>query len=391
MCSRVHQWIVNLEGITVVDFTHLLPGPYATQLLADMDAEVIKIEHPDGGDAARTMEFGGVRGSLFDTVNHGKRSVALDLKVETDRAAVHELVADADVVIEQFRPGVTGRLRIDYETLEEENPELIYCSISGYGQTGPDNERVGHDLNFAAATGLVDMTRSSADGRPAIPGFPVADMASGLFATTTILASLLERSLGNAGGRRIDIGMSDVLLSFSQAVGGISLQGGEPRARETVLTGKYPCYDLYETSDGRYLSVAALEPHFWKTLCSEIDRPDLIDGHRSSDPAVRAAVREELANVISSKTLDTWTSRLGPETMAAPVRTVAEALESPQFRARDMVRDGGDEVGRLGFPALTKSSMSTLDRGVPELGEGTQDVLESHGVDPALRADIRSS
>jgi len=211
-----------LDGVRVVDLTRLLPGPYATQLLADLGADVVKVESPEG-DYARyaTPRLDG-EGGIFSMVNRGKRSVALDLKDDDGLDAFYALLDedgwDADAVVEGFRPGVADRLGIGYEDARERNEDIVYCSLSGYGQEGGASDEAGHDLNYAAYAGLLDMTRAGgADDEPAMPGFPVGDMAGGVFAALSVVSALLGRERG-AGGEYIDASMAESLLSFSQAV-----------------------------------------------------------------------------------------------------------------------------------------------------------------------------
>lgn len=378
---------MRLDGIRVLDLTRLLPGPYATQLLADMGADVVKVERPGVGDYARAMDAAR-EGSLFDAVNRGKRSVTLDLKAEEGREAFLALAADADAVIEGFRPGVVDRLGVDYEAVRERNESVVYCSLSGFGGTGPLRNRAGHDLNYVGMAGLLDMTRASrpgADSRPAIPGFPIADMAGGLFAAFSILGGLLSRELGG-GGEYVDVAMTDVVLSFSQAVSTEAFAGGDPRGRETALTGRYPCYDIYETADGRYVTLAALEPAFWQAFCEAIDRPELAADHFADDPQTRERVRTAVADAIRERTRDEWEDTLGDEdVMVAPVLTMVEALDHPHVEARGLVDRGADADGagdgpsRIGFPARTEGGLGDTDDSVPGLGEHTDAVLREAG------------
>ncbi|WP_458189659.1 CaiB/BaiF CoA transferase family protein [Haladaptatus sp. NG-WS-4] len=372
---------MRLDDVCVLDLSRLLPGPYATQLLADLGATVIKVEDPDVGDYARQMGSIGESntGQIFEAVNRGKLSVTLNLKDETAREAFYELVAEADVVFETFRPGVTERLGVDYETLSEVNEELIYVSLTGYGQKSPYADRAGHDLNYAALTGLLDMTRPDEASKPTIPGYPMVDMASGLFSAFSIVSALLARETGS-GGLHVDVAMTDVMLSFSQIFAGPALAGDTPRPGETMLTGKFPCYDVYRTADGRYLTVAALEPKFWQELCSAIDHPELVENHLSDDPAVRSAVRETLETVFASKSLDAWRDEFeGVDTAVGGVHTVTEALSDPQTERRDMVVTGADAPPRLGFPARS-SSVESVPTTVPGHGEHTDSVLRDFGV-----------
>jgi alpha-methylacyl-CoA racemase len=384
---------MDLTGVRVLDLTRLLPGPYATQLLADMNADVVKVEDPDVGDYARSMAPktpDGV-GAIFAAVNDGKRSVAIDLKDDDGRDVFYELVADADVVVEGFRPGVAERLGVDYDSVREHNADVVYCSLSGYGQTEPYRDRVGHDLNYASVAGLLDMTRARSDGPPAIPGYPIGDMAGGVFAAFSVVSALLSRALGNRAGTFVDVSMTDAVLSFAQPVASAAFAGTDPRPRETELTGKRPCYDVYRTADDRYVSIAALEPKFWQTLCDALAHPELVEHHHAEDDAVREAVRETLAATFRSKTQAEWEDELGDlDVMFAPVRTPTEAIAGPHATERGLVEDDGAGVPRIGFPA---NASPPIDRestnGLPERGEHTAEVLESAGVDAATIESLR--
>ena len=384
---------MDLTGVRVIDLTRLLPGPYATQLLADMNADVVKVEDPEVGDYARFMEPktpDGV-GAIFAAVNDGKRSVTIDLKDDDGRDVFYELVADADVVIEGFRPGVAERLGVDYESVREHSSDVVYCSLSGYGQEGPYRDRVGHDLNYASVAGLVDMTRAEADGPPAIPGYPIGDMAGGLFAAFSVVSALLSRSLGNRAGSFIDVSMTDAILSFAQPVASAAFSGADPRPRETELTGRLPCYDIYRTADDRYVSVAALEPKFWRNLCEALDCPELIENHHAEDAAVRDAVRATLAETFRSKTQAAWEAELGEQdVMFAPVRTPTEALTDPYLTSRGIVDDEGAGIPRIGFPAKASPERpGGSGTGLPEMGEHTAAVLEAAGIDAATLEALR--
>ena len=372
---------MQLDGVRILDLSRLLPGPYATQLLADAGADVVKIEDTDAGDYARILPpytDAGV-GAIFDAVNRGKRSVAIDLKSDRGREAFLDLAAEADVVFEQFRPGVVERLGVDYEAVRAVNDDVIYCSLSGFGQDGPHADRVGHDLNYVGLAGLLDMTRADEDSKPQIPGYPVGDMAGGLFAAFSTVGALLSRELGNTGGEYVDVAMTDVVASFSQAVAHDALTGGDPRPGQTELTGSLPWYDAYETADGNYVTLAALEPKFWTAFCQAVGREDLADAHMTGDPAERAAVREELEALFAERTRDEWEAQLGDtEAMVAPVRTPAEALDSEAANARDLIDHSGT-VSRVAFPAQSTAEPDGAAGSPPGHGEHTDDVLEAAG------------
>jgi crotonobetainyl-CoA:carnitine CoA-transferase CaiB-like acyl-CoA transferase len=374
---------MRLDGVRILDLSRLLPGPYATQLLADLGADVIKVEDTGMGDYARDLPPLTDRGvgRIFDAVNRGKRSVAIDLKADRGKEAFYHLVAEADVVFEQFRPSVAERLGVEYETLVEYNADLVYCSLSGYGQTGPYADRVGHDLNYVGVAGLLDMTRESPDEAPRIPGYPIADMAGGLFAAFAVVGALASRALGNTEGEYVDVAMTDVVVSLSQAVTADAIADESPRPGETALTGRDPWYDVYETGDGRYLTLAALEPKFWQTFCEAIDREDLVDAHLTQDPAERQALRDELTTLFAQRPRAEWLDELADlETMLGPVHTPLELLSDPQIEARDLLVDPDEAPPRIGFPAHQSAAPSNGDESVPGRGEHTDAILEEAGL-----------
>lgn len=372
---------MRLDGVCVLDLTRYLPGPYATQLLCDAGADVYKIEDANGGDPTRWMDLDSGDSTLFDAVNSGKRSVALDLKSEAGREAFYRLAAEADVVIEGFRPGVTERLGVDYATIREHRPDIVYCSLSGYGGTGPYRTRPGHDLNYAAFAGLLDMTRVDEDATPQATGVPVGDMAGGVFAAFSVVGALCSRELGNTGGEYLDIAITDVLLSFAQALAPAAFSGENPRPGATALTGDLPWYDVYATADGEYVTLAALEPHFWEAFCEAIGREELIDAHMSDDSSTRAALREELVGIFASRTREEWeTSLADVEATVEPVRSLTETLAHPQTASRDLLERPDDEPPRIGFPARS-SDHRNPDGHVPRYGEHTASVLREAGYD----------
>lgn len=383
-----------LEGIRILDLTRLLPGPYGSQLLADLGAEVIKVEDPKVGDYARRTpplsEDG--NGAVFRAVNRGKKSICLDLKSDRGQEAFHKLAGQADVVFEQFRPGVVSDLAVDYETVVETNPDIVYCSLSGYGQTGPYRDRVGHDLNYIGVSGLLDMTRSGEDEPPCIPGFPIADMAGGLFAAFSITGALLARELGNAGSRYIDVSMVEAVASFSQAVTSEASVDENPTPGATRLTGGYPCYDVYEAADGQYVTLAALEPKFWAAFCQAVGLEELIDNHLSDDPVTRREVRDQVADKFQERTAAAWIADLGENAMVGPVNTPEEALADRHLGSRGMIRcmDGGPVIGS---PILDSSNghrdVSTRNSKAPERGEHTATILADVGYSEEDIAELR--
>ena len=375
-----------LAGIRALDLTRLLPGGYASQMLADLGADVLKIEEPGAGDYARTMPpFTRTVGQAFLAVNRNKRSAALNLKHPEGREALLRLVEGADVLLESFRPGVMTRLGLDYATLHARNPRLVVCAISGYGQDGPYNQRAGHDLNYIGYAGL--LAHLAHPGEPPIlPGAQFADIAGGsLMAVAGILAGLVGRAT-TGEGRYVDVSMTEGALSLLPLLATRVLNGTpEPAPGEAELTGALPGYNIYETSDGRYLTVAALEPKFFANLCERLGRPDLIARQFPRDAADRDATIAELAAIFRTKTRDEWLSELADEDVCVgPVNTITEALADPQLRARGMMAHGsygeGEGAGEaLRYTPLVSDAPFTLRSGLPPLGADTAAALQEAG------------
>jgi crotonobetainyl-CoA:carnitine CoA-transferase CaiB-like acyl-CoA transferase len=322
----------------------------------------------------------------FGTVNRGKKSVAIDLKTEEGRAVFFELVREADVLFEQFRPGVVDRLGIGPEAASEYNPDLVYWSLTGYGQDGPYRDRVGHDLNYVGLAGLLDMTRPDEQSRPTIPGLPVADLVGGLYAALGIVSSLAAGDHED-GGRYLDIAMADAVLALSQAVVAGALVGENPQSGATPLTGQYPWYNIYATEDGRFVTLAANEPKFWQEFCDVINRDDLREYHGTDDAAELRALREELEDLFRTRTQAAWEELLADEdVMVGPVRTPREAYDDEHFRTRGMVLEG--TYPRVDVPIRT-SGLTGATETPPRKGEQTNEVLRQHGIDPDRIASLR--
>ena len=390
---------MQLNSVRILDLTRLLPGGYTTQLLAELGADVIKIEDPNGGDYARSQAPKTEQGvsALFTAVNRGKRSIALDLKSEAGQKALYRLIESADVLFEGFRPGVTDRLSISYETVREYNPNLIYCSLSGYGQTGPYRDRPGHDLNYAGVAGLVDMTRHDTTQRPPVPGFLSVDLAAGLFAAFCIMSQLLMQTLTSAnGGNYVDVSMTDVGYTFGQVATLDAMCGNNPRPGETALTGQYPCYEIYETADDQYVTLAAIEPKFWRAFCSVINREDLVSTHLSSDPVIREVLEAELRELFLTRTRAEWEETFKETDVPfGVVNTPAETLVDPHLSARDLTRTGpdGELIPHLAFPARIEGDCGPKTELIdcPSHGEHTDEILRELGYSRSEQDRIRSS
>lgn len=338
-----------LSSLKVLDFSTLLPGPFATLMLADLGAEVLRVESPSRPDLVRLLppSEDGVS-AVHGYINRSKRSLALDLKKPEGRDVIHRLIRDYDIVIEQFRPGVMDRLGLGYEALREINPGLIYCSITGYGQTGPYRQRAGHDLNYLSIAGMTAYN-GRRDSGPAPMAFQVADIAGGsCHAVTGVLAAVIHRQR-TGEGQHLDISMTDAAFALHGLTAAPALVGGQdPELEATTLNGG-GFYDCYRTRDGRYLSVAGLEPQFFAQFCQAIGKPELINLGMRQDRDTVDRLKGEIASVIGGQDYDHW-CRLFAELdcCVEPVLSFSEAVDHPQLKARGMVvsvprHDGGSQ------------------------------------------------
>lgn len=356
--TAAHQ---PLAGVRVLDLTRLLPGPAATRHLADLGAEIIKIEDPGPGDYARDMmrtpaDRAAERPSLFfRSLNRGKTEKRLDLKLAEDREALIELVRHADVLIESFRPGVMARLGVGWETLRAANPALVMCSISGYGQDGPLAQAAGHDINYVGYAGMLDQL-ASADGTPIVPNVQIGDLLGGaLTAVVGILAALVDaRATGR--GRYVDVSMTDSVFAHNlMAFFAVGTHGKASQAGADLLNGGVPCYGVYRTADSRFMAVGALELKFWQAMCDVIGKPEWKDKHWALGQRVGGedarAIREELAALFLTGTQSEWTARFAnADCCVTPVLCMEEALQHPLFTERNsVVRENGEPV-QLALP-----------------------------------------
>ncbi len=321
-----------LEGIRVLDFSTLLPGPLATLYLAQAGAEVIKVE-PPGGDPLRGYPpFRNGKSVLFELLNEGKQSVALDLKESTPYSQLLDLMSSIDILIEQFRPGVMGRLQLDFKFLKSINPKLIYCSITGYGQTGPNSQLAGHDLNYQAWTGLLAMVGEN-QGYRAVPAL-IADIAGGAHAAVINILLALRSREAVGEGCHLDIAMIDGLYPFMlSGLAYWSIGNQIPQDGSDLLTGGSPRYQLYQTSDGRHLAVAPLEERFWQRFTERIELPEK---YRSKNVDA-AIVCRRVRNIISRKSAVQWEKCFsGEDVCCTVVRDLGAALEDPALEERKL-------------------------------------------------------
>ncbi len=360
-----------LDGILVLDLTRLLPGAVATQLLAGFGAEVVKIEEPGAGDYARSMPplVEGL-GAVFRMVNRGKKSVALNLKNAADRDAFLGLVDRADVLIEGFRPGVMRRLGLGYETLRARNERLIYVALTGYGQDGPYASFAGHDVNYMALAGALDITGVK-DGAPVIPGIQIADLAGGsLQAVIGALLALAARQK-TGRGQMVDVAMFDGVVSLLPVPLALhAATGRAPTRGDERLTGRYACYNVYQCRDGRWIAVGALEPKFWAALCLGLGREDLVADQYAEGPR-QAELIGTLADVFETRQAREWAERFRhTDACVTLLQDIADVTQDPHVRARQMIVDGA-----LGVTPKLSETPGQPGGPPPRLGEHNREIL----------------
>jgi len=377
-----------LDGMRVLDLTRLLPGGFCSLLLADFGADVIKVEDTGLGDYVRWAppHYRGAEQSassaLFLSLNRGKRSIRVDLKSPAGKDVLLRLVRDADVLLESFRPGVLDRLGVGYERLRGENPGLVYCAITGFGQDGPNRDRPGHDINYLGLNGILGLS-GEADGPPVSAAAQIADLGGGaLMGVAGILMALSERARSGEG-QLVDCSMFDGSLSFLAMLAGEMLaDGSTPRRGALRLAGGLVCYRPYECADG-YVTLGALEPKFWAEFCRGVGREDLLD--RAFDPPGSAAHRA-LSDIFAARTREEWRAFASEhECCLEPVLDLDEALGGEQVAARGMVvelaQPGADRPVRLlGVPVkLSRTPADPTRAPGPGLGQHTSEVLAEAG------------
>ncbi|NMG43914.1 CoA transferase [Aromatoleum toluvorans] len=380
-----------LANLRVLDLTRLLPGPLATQHLADYGAEVIKVEDTGAGDYARTMgAMNGDTSFFYQVCNRGKKSVRLDLKQAEGRELFLRLVDTADVVVEGFRPGVMDKLGLGYDALAARKPQIVVCSISGYGQTGPYALRAGHDINYIGYAGVLDQI-GTAGGAPAMSNLQIGDLLGGtMTALFGLLAAVLD-ARASGQGRHVDVAMTDAALAHAIfPLAEVLAHGGVKPRGEDLLTGGVPCYGVYETADGRHMAVGSLEEKFWHLVCDTLGRPDLKPAHLATG-AAGARARAELAAIFRSRTQAEWTVIFdGIDCCVTPILRLEESLENPQLRARGMVTEV-EGVRQFGPPVRLSGFEPGPFTPAPQAGADSDAVLTALGLDDAAIARLRAS
>jgi crotonobetainyl-CoA:carnitine CoA-transferase CaiB-like acyl-CoA transferase len=386
-----------LAGLKILDFTTLLPGPFATMCLADMGADVLRIasgSRPDIVDYFPPLVPETGLSAAATQLGRNKMVMTLNLKDPRAVKVIHQLLAEYDIVVEQFRPGVMAKLQLDYESLKAVNPRVIYCSLTGYGQTGSMRDRAGHDINYIALSGVASYAGKKESG-PTLSGMQIADVASGSNNSVIgILAAVIFRQR-TGKGQYIDISMTDGMIAFNAMWGaGWLVDGQEPGMEETLLNGG-SLYDYYETRDGRYGSFGGLEPQFFNAFCQAIGRPELAAGGVAPENCDR--IKDEVRKIFKTKTLDEWTTIFkATDACFEPVMTLAEALRSPIALERDMVVDvpgpDGNRVKQLANPIrLSESPSEYRHVAIPVARANTKEIMKSLGYTEAEIEEFAST
>jgi crotonobetainyl-CoA:carnitine CoA-transferase CaiB-like acyl-CoA transferase len=373
-----------LHGIKVLDLTRLLPGNFCTLLLADYGADVLKIEDTDRGDYGRWHPPQvRTQSAYFLGLNRNKKSMKLNLKTDGGKAIFMQLARKSNIILEGFRPGVVDRLDIGYDAVRKVNPGIIYCSISGFGQDGPYRNKVGHDINYIGIGGILGIT-GQRGGPPVLPGTQIADIgAGGMMAAIGILLALVHRQK-TGKGQYIDVSMLDGVVSWlSMFASKYFLDGKTPEREDMMLNGQFPCYRVYKTKDGNFITIGALEEKFWKNLCQALGREDVI-AHQYATGSQGDEVVSQLEKVFLTKTRDEWVEYLeGFEICHGPVNDFRETFSDPQILHREMVLEVDHptegRVKQVGFPIKCSETPGRVRLPSPGYGEHTKEVLQELG------------
>ena len=381
-----------LAGTRVLDLTRLLPGPMCTLYLADLGADVIKIEDTAAGDYARNLGTApntspGGTSAWYRAINRNKRSLAVDLKNAKGREAFLALARNADVIVEGFRPGVVKALGVDYAAIQATNPRIVYCALSGYGQTGPRAMQAGHDVNYLGYCGVLAHT-GTRGGPPVLSNLQIADLLGGAASAAIAILGALVGALRSGVGRYIDVAMTDAVLAHEVfALAAFEDEGRVAARGDDLLTGGYACYGVYETSDDGFVAVGALEAKFWRALCEALDRPELVS-QQFARGEEGDRVRRELASIFMTKTRDEWADRFaGVDCCVSPVLTFDEAIRDSQFAARGMIVRRPDGSRQYAPPFSMTPPAFAIARDAPRQGEHSREVLREAGyADAAIDA-----
>jgi alpha-methylacyl-CoA racemase len=387
-----------LAGLKILDFTTLLPGPYATQILADMGAEVLRVESPTRPDLVKFMPpyigDGMDRVSAAHaTLNRNKQSIAIDLKKEGAQEIIHKLLPKYDIVIEQFRPGVMQRLGLDFATLKEIQPNLIYCSITGYGQTGPLKDRAGHDINYLALSGLASFSGREETG-PVLSGAQIADVAGGSHnAVMAILAAVIQRATTHEG-QYLDISMSDAAMALTTMAGANALTSGEDPGYGTDMLNGGLFYNYYQTSDNRHISIGSLEPNFALALLSLLGLEEWKSKIGDHSSAIQKQIRKAISDKVGAQSLAHWQAEFANvDACVEPVLTMNEAFKHPHFIERGMVTraigNNNNEIKQINSSLPFKRQEAHQAGG--KLGADTLNIMQTLGYSDEQIAELKKN
>lgn len=371
-----------LDGLRILDLSRLMPGPLCTMIMSDLGADVIKVEQPGLGDYARSAPpLIRDTGAAFLMLNRNKRSITLDLKKREAQEVVHKLARRSDVVIESFRPRVADKLGVGYSTISEINSGIIYCSLSGYGQTGPYRDIVGHDLTYMAYSGAIGATGLKG-GPPVIPAVQIADIHGALYATIAVMAALCQREKTGEGDfidiSLMDVAVASMIMPFSFHLAGLPIERGQ-----ILLSGAAPFYNVYATADDRFIAVASLEPKFWAELCEALGLGKYRDDQLAMGEEAER-IRQDLAAVFRQKDRDEWVRILNQrEVPCAPVYDVREVAGDPQVKSRNMffeteTKEFG-KLNQIATPIRMSHNPLAVRLPPPRLGEHTLEILQELG------------
>ncbi len=380
---------MKLEGIKVLDFSLFLPGPALTQVMADHGAEVIKVEPVNGGEPNR--EIGPKRDGVsvyFANTHRGKKSVQLNLKTEEGREMALRLAAEADVVIEAFRPGVVKRLGVDYDTIKARNPGVVYASLSAFGQTGPYVKKPAHDLATEAYAGILS-TNLGFDGKPAIPAIPNADMLTSFMGLSAVLMALLRRK-DTGQGDYIDLAMMDSLIaSVPNNMGPVFVEKKAPVVKEERTWGGYAMYNIYQTKDDKYIVLGASEMHFAINVLNKMGRPDLIKHCEPPPGSTQEPVKVFLRETFITKTQGEWIEWFADvEAAFAPINDLRQGANDPQIRARNMIVEDDKGWEHIGIPIKFAQEPGRINFDVPQLGEHNRELARAVGFNDVQIRDM---
>jgi len=372
-----------LEGIKILDLSRLLPFNYCTLMLADLGAEVLKIEEPKIGDYMRWMPPKLKKESaVFLMANRNKKSMTLNLREEKGKEVLRQLVKEYDVLFESFRPGVMKRLGVGYDELKEINPRLVFCSSTGYGQDGPYKDRPGHDMNYISVAGILEATGRHT-GAPVIPGIPIADMSIGIFSAFSILAGIIARDR-TGKGQYIDVSMTDCMVSYNMMNIASLIASQRSHSSEILgITGETPCYNVFKTKDEKFISLGNIEEKFWINLLKLIGREDLKEYQFAMGEDQKKAM-DDLQKVFLSKTREEWLGLFeGKDICYAPINNAEDMMADPHVKHREMLLEMEHpvegKVTTVGFPFKFSETPGTIRTPTPTLGQHTEEILKGLG------------